>query len=197
MTEYYFDIETTGLDPRSDELLALAYQKIQWKSPSGNLQILARWNTKSETELLNNIISLGVFDSENPFQFIPVGTNLRFDLSFILGRCFAKRLLEWDQQRLTEFYVQKPMKDIAYSLVLMNNGRFSGSGLDTFTSLKPSDGSVVPKLWSERNYRGIEDYIRADAAGFFQVYQAITADLEQLGARLRSETEHGGSSSNR
>lgn len=187
MGEFYFDIETTGLDPAIDELVLVAYQPIKWNKPSEELRVVSRWSTKSEKELVKKVLELGILDfTDNRFSFVPVGTNLHFDLSFVIERASFLGLAHWSRDDFSHFYRNKPMKDVSSALVMMNDGMFKGSGLDTFTKLKPSSGNVVPELWARKDFQGIEKYARADAAGFFEVYGKLSAELRDLGEALRA-----------
>lgn len=48
---------------------------------------------------------------------------------------------------------------------MMNKEEFKGSGLDKLTG-NPRDGSVIPKWFDEKNYAGMEEYIRVKAEEF-------------------------------
>ncbi len=192
MPEYYFDIETwdpnaTGRpDPKNGQVIAVAYQSISWGKPKGPLEILKAWGPGGEKGVLKRVLDLGVMDwGEDGFNFIPVGTNLNFDLAFLIERMGLTKIRPFSANEILDIFREKPRIDIKTSLLLMNEGRFKGSGLDSFTKLKKSSGDVVLKLWEAKKYAVIDEYIRSDAAGFFDVYAKLTPDLAELGRKAR------------
>ena len=186
MTEYYFDIETEDRDPAKNRVIAVAYQPIRSDRPGGDLGILKGWEL-GEASLLKRVLKLGVFEAEpaRAFEFIPVGVNLAFDYNFLITRMRKTGVRRWTLSQALEVFHSKPMKDMKTALVMMNDGSFVGSGLDRFTRKKRSAGHVMLRLWAERNYQGIEKYIRGEAAGFFEVYGQVTAILRDMGRRMR------------
>lgn len=188
MTEYYFDIETSELDPWKNQVIAVAYQLVSRNLPSGDLIILRAWESGGERGILSKVMKLGLFDIDGgkSFNFIPVGTNLFFDLVFLFVRTQKLGLKRWTTKRILQFLQEKPMKDIKTALVAMNDGSFKGSGLDDFTTKKRVDGAVVPRLWAKRDFEGIDRYIHEDARAFFDVYGKITATLRDLGDETRA-----------
>ncbi len=192
MTEYYFDIETwdpnaTGRpDPKKGQVIAVAYQAISFGRPTGSLEIRKAWERGGEKIVLKHVLDLGVFDWDTDgFAFVPVGTNLDFDLAFLIERMALTGVRRFDAVEVLDIFREKPRIDIKTTLLLMNDGRFRGSGLDSFTKFKKSGGEVVLKLWEKKDYRAIEKYIRSDAAGFFDVYRKILPALSDLGRKVR------------
>ncbi len=192
MTEYYFDIEswdpnTTGRpDAKTGRVVAAAYQPIAFGRPRGPLKILKGWEGGDETKILKSVAQLGVLDLEpDPFGFVPVGTNLDFDLGFLIARMALADVRRSSVEETLRIFRDKPRIDIKTCLLLMNEGRFKGSGLDSFTSLKRGKGNTVLGLWERRDYTAIETYIRREAAGFFDVYGKVAAVLHDLGDKMR------------
>ena len=67
MTKFYFDVETTGFDPKVDKIITIQYWQLDDKNaPVGDLTILKEWES-----------------SEENFGFIPVGFNLPFEFRFL------------------------------------------------------------------------------------------------------------------
>lgn len=186
MTEYYFDIETEDSDPAKNRVIAVAYQPIRFDRPDGDLRILKTWEL-GEASLLKRVLKLGVLEADpaRAFEFVPVGVNLAFDYNFLITRMRETGVRRWTVSQVLELFHSKPMKDMKTALVMMNDGSFGGSGLDHFTRKKRSAGHVMLGLWGERNYRGIEKYIRGEAAGFFEVYGQVTGILRDMGRRMR------------
>ncbi len=186
MTEYYFDIETSDRDPKWSQVIAVAYQPIALNDPGGDLVMLKAWEI-GEEGVLREALRLGVFDADpgRAFDFVPVGVNLLFDLTFLMDRMRLTRVMKWRAREVPRFLRDKPSKDLKAALVMMNAGDFKGCGLDRFTAKKKTAGHVIPGLWARRDYRAIERYIRDEAAGFFEVYGRVARALDTLGSELR------------
>ena len=54
VAEYYLDIETTGLDPKKDQIITIQYQRLGMLTgrSEGDLNILRSWES-SEKEILS------------------------------------------------------------------------------------------------------------------------------------------------
>jgi hypothetical protein len=187
MTDYYFDIETSDRDPWRDQVIAIAFQPLRWNRPDGELAILEAWKQGGEKGMLLDIQRRGLFDVEGleAFDFIPVGTNLLFDLTFLIVRMRELGIRDWTTDEVLHFFHGKPRKDIKTALVAMNDGKFAGAGLDTFTSKKRSTGAVVPEMWRKKDFRALEQYVQEDAAAFLEVYGRIAEVLGSLGLDMR------------
>lgn len=164
----------------------MAYRPISFGRPNGPLEILKAWNRGGEKQVLNRVLDLGLLDrGPEGFDFVPVGTNLDFDLGFLIERMILGGIRRFDAAEVLDIFREKPRIDIKTSLLLMNEGQFKGSGLDSFTRLKKAGGKEVLGLWEHKDYAAIEDYIRRDAAAFFEVYGKILPVLAKLGRELR------------
>lgn len=89
MVEYYFDMETTGRNLETDEIITIQWQKLDrfTGKPIGELNILKRWEFRekedSEKEMLKTFLpNLKC----KPFDFVFVGNNLLFDFCFLSQR---------------------------------------------------------------------------------------------------------------
>ena len=182
LTEYYFDIETSRTG-----VIAFAFQEIQHYAPVGGLQIWLIRTASDEKIMLKGVQDLGVLDwrEERRWRFVPVGTNLRYDFTVLIDRMTATGVRRWTPREILALFEEKPRKDIHDTLVLMNDGEFKGSGLDTFTTLKTVSSKEVPKMWDRRDLPSIEKYIRDDAAAFFDVYGKLGPALSALGKKIR------------
>jgi len=71
MIEYYFDIETTGVDFEKDEIITIQWQELDGFTgrPKSELNILKSWES-SEREILKSFLPNLM---RHPFDFIMVG----------------------------------------------------------------------------------------------------------------------------
>src|SRR3989344_4124937 len=131
MGNYYFDIETTGLDPKRDRVITIQYQELDRATgaPIGKLTILKEWES-SEHEIIKKFVKDLGLEDPYAFTFIPVGYNLNFEHNFLKERT-ALHGYGTPVDILT-----KPSIDLRPLGILMNKGEFKGSGLDRITGKK-------------------------------------------------------------
>ncbi len=185
MADFYFDIETTGLDARRDRAILASFQRISNNRPDGPLVMLRSWKIGGERELLGRIELTGIFNlGRKRFDFVPVGKNLRFDFSFMMERMRVAGIRTWTREQIRTFFREKPYKDIDTIMTMMNDGRFAGSGLESFSRKKKSSGAKVVDLWAAKDYDAIERYVSDEAKAFFEVYGRVAKTLLQLGKAL-------------
>ena len=167
---YYFDIETTGLDPRCSKLCTIQYQALSPKdgSPVGDLVILKEWKS-SEKEMLLEFSS--VFSPI--WDFVPIGENLLFDFNFLNHKMKQHTGKEYGLQ----FFANKPFIDIKHILVVKNRGSFKGYN---HCLGKTGGGSYVPTWYQNGDYDKIEDYIRKEAGCFVNAYMAIAKEIPKI-----------------
>ena len=49
MVNYYFDIETTGINPQEHQIITIQYQELNWEGkPKKDLIILKEWESSEE-----------------------------------------------------------------------------------------------------------------------------------------------------
>lgn len=174
MALYYLDIETTGFDAEQDKIVSIQYQEVNdLGEPSGELSILKEWDSDEKT-IVTNIWDKIVMG--NSWFFIPVGSNLIFDLTFLWAK-FEKYSLY--APTLSEFLFNKPLIDIKYTLIIMNNLQFKGSGLDKMTN-KKTDGRNIPIWYKEKKYDLIENYIKQEAESFLEFFKMLANELPKL-----------------
>ncbi|MFH1235240.1 MAG: ribonuclease H-like domain-containing protein [Candidatus Diapherotrites archaeon] len=180
MPTYYFDIETTGLDPKKDKIITIQFQELDRISgkPSGPLRILKEWES-SEREILREFLDKSGVLEEYPFAFVPVGYNLTFEHNFLKERTAQHSFTPVD-------ILNHPSIDLRPFGVLMNKGEFKGSGLEKITS-KPSDGSNVPTWYHGREYAKITEYIDAEAKAFIQLYSWLLKEMPSFLEKFRKE----------
>lgn len=180
MPSYYFDIETTGLDPRSDRIITIQYQKldIETGKPIGELVILKEWETSEKDIIKRFILDTGILE-ENPFSFVPIGYNLRFEHNFIKARAKTHELIEID-------ILDKPFIDLRAIGILMNKGMFKGSGLDKFTGKKNTGGNI-PLWYANQEYSKIIEYIVDEAQEFIKFNSWLYKELPKLYGKFMEE----------
>lgn len=175
MVEYYFDTETTGINPLKDKIITIQWQQLNGftGAPIDDLHILKEWES-SEEAILKNF--LPIFKSENPFNFIMVGKNLWFDFMFMSHRAKKYGL---DGLDLRYFYSRVSL-DLKPVLVMINKGR--SKGYDGVMDKKGSLAKVdIPKLYKEGKYPEIIDYIKKETKLFIEVYQILKREMPTLG----------------
>ena len=69
MTEYYFDIETTGWDPVVDKIITIQWQKLSYGRGVGPVNILKEWES-SEKEILEEFLPRFAANETVPSQVI-------------------------------------------------------------------------------------------------------------------------------
>lgn len=179
MGQYYFDIETTGLDPEKDKIISIQIQELDRNTGGkiGDLIVLKEWES-SEKEILKQFIE-GSGILEYSFNFIPVGYNLGFEHNFLVARTKANSLPEID-------ILNNPFVDLRSIGVLMNKGEFRGSGLDKITG-KKSDGSVLPDWYKNKEYDKILDYVKLEADEFIKLNVWLYKKMPELLSDYKKE----------
>ena len=174
MTEYYFDLETTGLDFKKDKIITIQYQRLDRRGcADGDLVILKEWES-SEKEIISSFLK--IFEVDRDWNFIPIGMNLGFEFCFLHNK--VKDILGREISLETLFY-KHPYVDIKPILVIANEGKFSGCSLDRF-SKKTDSGHEVPVWYSKKEYSKIEKYIENEANAFLELYQIIRTKIPSV-----------------
>jgi hypothetical protein len=176
MSFYYLDIETTGLDPYKDKIIAITYQELDKEGNSvGDLIILKEWET-SEFDICVDLASL--FRNSHTWGFMPVMQNYLFDFRFIFNKFNKYKIKHFPENEL-DFLYSLPFIDIKHFLVIKNNLEFVGSGLDKMTN-KEHSGSHIPKLYENREYGLIEEYIKQETGAFIQTWKLIIQQVQKM-----------------
>lgn len=171
MPEYYLDIETNAKGPNpdveNDEILTIQFQRLGSVSgqKESNLTILKSWES-SEEEILKKFHS--IFQPTKPFEFVPIGMNLHFEILMLQNR-WKKAGIEVPLKTLI---YDHPHIDIKSILVILNGGAFKGANLGKFTG-KTHSGDEIPKWYAKKDYAAIEKYIQDEAEGFINFYQRL------------------------
>ena len=173
MPEYYFDIETTGLDPDDDRIITFQYQELSQVSgvPLTKLVVAKEWDDDcSEGAILEWIKELLI---DPPFwKFVPVGNNLLFDLTFI-----AARMRTYFNEDFSIQLINRPFIDIKHVLVMINGGHFRNYSR---MIAKTDFGSNVPIWYQKKQYEKIVNYVEMEAEAFVRTYGILKRNLPAL-----------------
>jgi len=182
MPAYYFAMEGYHAgdkpDPATDTVISIQYQKIDLTTgePLEKLTILKAWEDSEKsivTRFYNQFLKAGIPVT----QFIPVGMNLDYAFELILAKCRQYHLPALTSR---ELYYQRPRFDLAPVIVLLNDGRFKGAGLDTF-SAKKSDAGRINTWYERKEFRPIEHTLQDEAETFLKLLQYLSKYKTRLG----------------
>lgn len=172
MTEYYFDIETTGWDPAVDKIITIQWQRLSFGSGTGPLYILKEWES-SEKEILEEF--LPKIHCDNYWDYLFVGDNLLFDFHFL-----NERLKRYGLEGMDLEHVKKrPFLNLKYTLILMNDGQFTGY-TDILNRNATYQNSEIPGLYENEEYDKIEGYIIEEAESFTDLYSKLKRELPKI-----------------
>jgi hypothetical protein len=222
--EYYFDTEVAldaetleaeaagakvKLTPENCRIITMQFQLLDRSGrPASPLIVMKEWETEGGEEgMIRQFLRENLGAGTNPWDFIPVGYNVLFDLGLLRERAaeYGMEIPAW------EIYHQRPFIDIKHILLGMNGFAFKESGLDKFCGKR--NGKQVP-IWyqmaktAEREekygkgrggqieggagtvgsggasaadaYRWIEEYVEEEAAEFVALYSRLKAELPRL-----------------
>ena len=180
MGNFYFDIETTGLDAKKSKVITIQYQELDRHTGGaiGELIILKEWES-SEREIIEKFIKDSKIDSDYAFDFIPTGYNLGFEHNFLRERTAKHSINPLD-------ILSKPFIDLRAFGILMNKGEFKGSGLDKITN-KESDGSKIPLWYENKEYTRILQYIENETKSFIEFNKWLYTQMPDLLERFKEE----------
>ncbi len=177
MGNYYFDIETTGLDPKKSKIITIQYQELDRNTgeATGKLIILKEWEL-TEKVMIDKFIRDSKIDGNYAFNFVPTGYNLCFEHNFLKERTALHSLNPLD-------ILSKPFIDLRAFGILMNNGEFKGSGLDKLTG-KETSGKEIPIWYENKEYDRIIKYIENETKSFIEfnawLYKEMPDCLEKF-----------------
>lgn len=180
MGNFYFDIETTGLDPKTCKIITIQFQELNRSTgeAAGELTILKEWES-SEREILAEFIRKSGIEDPYPFTFIPTGYNLGFEHNFLKERTALHSLNPVD-------ILNKPFIDLRAFGIIMNKGEFKGSGLDKISG-KKSDGKEVPNWYNRKEYDKIVEYIKDETASFIHLNAWLYKTMPEFLERYKKE----------
>ena len=173
MTEYYFDMETTGFDCDVDEIITIQWQELKRSTgePIGELNILKRWESSEKHILETFVPNL----RGRPFDFIAVGDNLMFDFCFLGQRMKRHNLGELGLRYLHD----TPSVNLKPVLVLINEGNFKGY-TSVIPKTNPIENKEISQLFKEYRYSEIIRYIKDEAEDFLGVYRILKRKMPLL-----------------
>jgi hypothetical protein len=178
MTEYYFDMETTGVDFDNDEIITIQWQRLNGFTgePIGKLNILKRWDS-SEKEILKAFYpNLKC----NKWDFIFVGKNLLFDFCLLNERLKHYGLGEIDLRWVYE----RVSLDVKPILVIMHDGNFKAYD-EVLPKTNPIPNNMIPQLYREERYPEIIQYIEDENRDFTKAYQTFKKEIAPLKHHLK------------
>jgi len=178
MTEYYFDIETTGFDFDKAEIITIQWQRLNGFTgePLDKINILKSWESSEEDILKQFYPKLRC----KPFDFIFVGKNLFFDFCMLNERLQHYGLGKIDLRCLNE----RVSLDIKPILVIMNEGSFKDYD-KIMPKTNPTTNDMIPKLFKEKNYTEIVKYVEDEAKDFTKSYQVLKKEIVPLKKLLK------------
>jgi hypothetical protein len=189
MPAYYFALEGYHAgeksDPAADTVIAIQYQKIDLTSgePLEKLTILKSWES-SEKEIVTRFYNEFLRPGIPVTHFIPVGMNLDYAFEMLIVKCRQYNLPELTSRQL---YYQRPRFDLAPVIVLLNDGRFAGAGIDTFSS-KKSDAGRINTWYEKKEFKKIQFIFQDEAETFLKLLQYLSKYKTRLGVARKGET---------
>lgn len=193
MPAYYFAIVGHHAgekpDPAADTIIAIQYQKIDLTSgePLEKLTILTSWES-SEKEIVTRFYHEFLRPGLPVTHFIPVGINLDYAFELLIAKCRQYHLPELTSRQL---YYQRPRFDLAPVIVLLNDGRFAGASVDTFSS-KKSDAGRINAWYEKMEFKKIQYTLQDEAETFLKLLQYLSKYKTRLGV-----TRKGGAARHR
>lgn len=176
LAEYYFDIETTGVDFDKDEIITIQWQELDrfTGEPIGELHILKRWES-SEEEIIK------AFQPKltcNHWNFIFIGKNLFFDFCMLDERLKHFKLDGIDLRCLNE----RISLDIKPILVIMNKGFIGYDKIIPKTN--PTPNNMIPQFFREGKHQEIIKYIEDEANDFIKAHQIFKKQIPTIAKLL-------------
>ncbi|MBD3193377.1 MAG: hypothetical protein GF308_22265 [Candidatus Heimdallarchaeota archaeon] len=170
MAILYLDIETTGLDCETNQVIS-----IQVQVDNNPLEILPSWETDEPTILLKCIDKMkGLIAME---FVICVGFNiLKFDLPFLFSRSCRYELLS-SNELFAHFFTDLAHIDLRQVLLAYNKWRFKGLNWDNVLKkygFPPAKGKGdVPRWFANGQYDKILAYVTSEFEPIPTIYWKI------------------------
>ena len=177
MSEYYFDMETAGLNFNKDEIISIQWQELGLTGEAiGELTILKSWES-SEKDILETFLPK---IQSHPFNFIFVGKNLSFDFCFLSQRLKKYNLLEFD----LAYLYNRIFIDLKPLLIIMNDGRVKDYH-KIIPQTNPISNYQIPILFKNEEYDKILGYIKDEANDFIVAYQVFKKEVPLFRNKIR------------
>ncbi len=176
MTEYYFDVETSGTNFDTDEIITIQWQRLGDNGELvGKLNILKSWES-SEREILKAFFPNLTC---NPWYFVFIGKNMVFDFAMLSQRLKHYGIGEFNLCCLQE----RAVLDIKSVLVLLNKCQFKGYQ-NLIPKTNPTENKDIPELYKQGRYDEIIHYIEDEAKDFTNVFQHLKKHMPRLKGEL-------------
>ena len=168
MAIVYLDIETTGLDFSSDQIISIQYQE-----NNNHFEILKSWETSEEQiliDFLNKVTSI----QDNQFV-ICVGFNtLCFDIPFLISR-YNYYKIRTPNEIIGIFNRKLAHCDLKQIYLPFNNWRYKGLTWDNVLDeygyqMKDGSNSQVPIWFENGDYERILRYIESEFPPMVDIY---------------------------
>jgi uncharacterized protein YprB with RNaseH-like and TPR domain len=168
--EYYFDIETSGLNPSKDKIVTFQYQALSMATgaPLTKLTIVKEWEDGCSEEMMLKLVMHLLIDAPL-WSFVPIGNNLAFDFSFI-----SARMRHYFGIDVLERLMDRPCIDVKHILVMINKGRFKNYAKIVG---KGESGGNVPLWYQRKEYDKIVRYVEMEAEAFVRTYSILKRNL--------------------
>jgi len=160
------DIETTGLDPFTDRIVAIGVKR------GGDVRI---FTDEEESKILRDFYDY-ILDEKDPLRTqVLVGYNIQnFDIPFITART-----LKWGylvEAGLLRRIYRADLMAIVTRYLNTKNRNLSLRAVAEFFDIEINDdisGADVPRLWEERNFGPIIQHCLSDLSVTGQVFERL------------------------
>jgi len=175
MGNFYFDIETTGLNPKEDKIITIQYMELDKFTgfPKKEMVILKEWES-SEKEILGFFRER--FLNKQAFDFVPIGKALEFNFRFIIERNNA--LFDNNYISYRKLFAQTPSIDIKPILILINGGKFTG--YQNVLGKQTYDSAKIIELYKNKEFEKLETTIKLEANEFLIKYRLLRKELPRI-----------------
>lgn len=186
MSHYYFDIETTGLNPWEDRIISVQAVLLEPKTGKAisAMRMFSVWRDalagdlpdNKERDILKKALDFVGAYNPNPFAFIPVGYNLDFESRFIKTRL---AILGMPPLPCDIVSYERPKLDLRPIGVFVCDGEFKGSSLEAITG-KVGSGQRVLEWHKQSRFLDIEDYAIGETEAFLEFLQWLYAIMPKI-----------------
>jgi hypothetical protein len=176
LVEFYLTFEKTGWNPHVDKIIAISFHELEKETggPVGEFKILSEWNS-SEPAIIEEFLQ--ILDFETPWNFVPIGFDLRSDFRFLRIRALKALGISLSWEFL---YETLPAIDLLPIAILMNKGRFKGTNLAWVlghTEPKRTETTLVNQWLQGQDYERIISYIHTKKDRFLDFYRYLRQNM--------------------